>query len=91
MPVAVVQVGRVRMLVDERFVPMGVRMLALGRVLVEMIVVPVVVPMSVIVLDRTVRVNVLVAFGQVKDDAHRAQRSGDHRPRPSRPLPENPG
>ena len=72
----VMDVRKVRMSVDERVVPMHVRM-RFGSVPRKMVAMPMVfvVPMRVFVGHRLVRVHMLVAFVEVKVDAQRHQRS----------------
>lgn len=75
MRVAMMHVGKVRMLVRHRLVPMGVGMwlLAIPRKGVHVPVV-LVVSMAVVVLERLVHMLVGMPFAHVQPDADRHQR-----------------
>lgn len=95
----VVGVGSMRMIVGPGIVAMHVTVRAHHRGLVPMVVMAIVVPVSVLVLDRLVGVTVIVPFGEMKIDAHSEERGrhdgdGSRRPiahRPSRGGPHEGG
>ena len=72
MTVPVMDIGEVRMRVHERvvFVRMAVRLLAVPREIVPVLVM-LVVTMPMLVLERFVFMRVFVAFAQVQPDADR--------------------
>src|ERR1700734_1255974 len=70
------QVRVVRMPVPQPVMPVPVRMRLAHRPLVGMLMM-MVVDMAVLVLDRFVRVVVLMVFGQMQPEAERHQRAGD--------------
>src|SRR5207253_9071650 len=61
------------------FVAMRVGVLAVGRFVVRVIVMPVVVAMRVLVFHRFVCVRVLVELGEMKMNREREEHSGDER------------
>ena len=73
---AMVDVRVMRMLVSQRFMPVPVRMRLGHRPLVHMAMM-VVVDVAVLMLDRLMRVVVLMAFGQMQPEAKRHQRAGE--------------
>ena len=78
MAVAVVQIGIMRVLVHERQVPVTVRV-RLARRIARLVRVPVmrVVDMAVLVLERLVRVLVLMPLGEMEVKTDRHQHPGD--------------
>ena len=72
--VAMMEVRVVRMPVPEPVMPMPVRM-RLGRRPLVGVLMMLVVDMPVFVLDRLVRMVVLMAFGQMQPEAERHQRA----------------
>ena len=77
MVVAVMGVGAVRVLVLEVLVTVRMAVHARHRRLVDMQVVPVVVRMGVLVLERIVAVAVVMAFGDVQVDGGTERCRGD--------------
>jgi len=71
-------------------VAMRVAMLALHRRLVRMVVVAIIVPVGVLVIDRLVGMQVAVAFGQMKANAHGEERRRDGGREPRRPIAHRP-
>ena len=74
--VAMMEVGVVRVPVPQPVVPVPVRMRLRRRTFMGVLMM-VVVDMTMFVLDRLVRVIMLMAFGQMQPEAKRHQRAGD--------------
>src|SRR6202000_26042 len=88
--VTVVRVGCVRVAVLERRVSMRVAVLAADGWIVAVIVVPVVVAMRVLVLERFVRVQVGVTLSEVQIQRDEEERAGPERREPDRAVAQEP-
>ena len=73
-------VGGVIVVVFDRVVSMGMRMLADNRGLMHVVVVPVVMPMRVVMFKGVMRMRVLVALGRVKQHAEAEQHGSSDTP-----------